>query len=324
MKKFSIDCMGGDYGPQVLLDSASHILKEYEDLHLLFFIDKNSEFSIKCLEPFKHRIEIRKCDNFLKADKSLLSTLKNFKSSTMYAALQSVSTGESNAVFTVGHTAPYFILAKKVLGSLDGLDRLPLAVLIPSVNGHKVLTDIGANLECSENDLYNFGLLGKAFATSVLGIENASVSLINVGHEETKGTSVLKNASNLFKKNIDKNFKGFIEADQIFTCEADVIVTDGFSGNCISKSCEGTSRFIMNKFNKYWIVRKLMSMFLHNADRYNGAVLLGTKGLSIKAHGSSKMPSLINALRTTYKFADKNKSLTNNLNSIDFASNALR
>ncbi|QEK37917.1 hypothetical protein FZC35_00760 [Candidatus Cytomitobacter indipagum] len=323
-KTFSIDCMGGDYGPQVVLDAAFHTLKEFKDLNLIFFLDKESKVSLDNLRIFSDRFEIRRCEKFLKADDSLLSMLKNAKFSTMKAALQSVSDKESSAVFTVGHTGPYFILAKKILGFIKGVNRIPLAVMIPSSNGSKVLTDIGANLECSATDLYKFGLLGKEFIKSVLSIDNPGISLINVGHEENKGTEELRNSASLFRKKIGNDFKGFIDADKIFTCEADVIVTDGFSGNCISKACEGTSRFIMSKFNKYWIVRKLISLFSDSADRYNGAVLLGINGLSIKAHGSSKEPSLVNALRTTYRFASKADLLMKNLNSIDFESNELQ
>ncbi len=321
MKKFAIDCMGGDHGPEVLFDAACKVLCRFPDLHLIFFVQKDVNLENTLFTKFADRVEVRKCDHHIKAEKSILATLKNYKASSMALALESAASGESDAVFTVGHTAPYFLLSKKILGSFPGLSRLPLAVLVPSNSGYNVLTDIGANLECSSEDLYQFGLLGKEFATCMLGIEDAGISLVNVGHEETKGTTTLKDAAKLFKQNEKTNFKGFIDADQIFTCKADVIVTDGFSGNCIAKACEGTSRFIMKKLTKNWLLRKIIALFSYNADRYNGAVLLGTKGLSIKAHGSSNMYSLINALTTTYKFSLKYNDLRSKLESTDFSTN---
>ncbi len=324
MKKFAIDCMGGDHGPSVLFDAAYSILKEIKDLHLVFFVHEDTKLNNIVFEKFSDRIDIRKSGHYINADQSLRSTLKSFKNSTMAMALESTSSGECDAVFTVGHTAPYFVLSKKILGYIPGLTRLPLAVLIPSSNGYKVLTDIGANLECSSENLYQFGLLGKEFATCMLDLDNAGISLINVGHEETKGTTVLKNTVSLFNDNKESNFKGFIDADKIFTCEADVIVTDGFSGNCIIKACEGTSRFIMSKLTKNWFFKKLISFFSHSSDKYNGAILLGTEYLSIKAHGSSNTKSLVNALRTTYKFSSKYDKLKKRLHSIDFKTNTLQ
>ena len=307
--------MGGDHGPQVVYQAVSRVITEFSDVQFNLFIDDASEED-KYLSQHD-RVNFIKCENYLKADESLAQILRSYKHSTMFNAISSVKNNEAHGVLTVGHTAPYFLLAKKSFGAFKNLKRLPLAVIIPSSNGHKILTDIGANLECSEVDLYQFGILAKQFAT-LLGIEDAGISLINVGHEENKGPAKLQNAAALFRK-ANCNFKGFIDSDKIFTCDADVIITDGFSGNCISKACEGTSRFILDKFNKYWIMRKLISRFSHNADRYNGAILLGIKGLCIKAHGSSQVDGLFSAIKSMCKLSTKYGELYNTLDQTDFA-----
>ncbi|USO00722.1 MAG: hypothetical protein H6845_00065 [Alphaproteobacteria bacterium] len=318
MSTFAIDCMGGDHGTDVVFQAVKKVLDEFSDLKVNLFITD----SVDVGSHFKNdaRVKFYRSSSYISADLSIYDTLKNYKSTSMYMAIQSVAQNESDAVFTVGHTAPYFLLAKKILGTFDNLSRLPLAVVIPSANGgHKILTDIGANLECSGEDLYQFGLLGQNFAKA-LGKDDAKISLINVGHEATKGPLALRQAYSLFQNSkFKQNFEGFIDADKIFTCAADVIVTDGFSGNCISKACEGTSRFIIGKLTKYWIMRKLMSLFLDSADKYNGAILLGIRKLCIKAHGSSQVPSLVSALRTMYKFSQKYNYLKQSLCETDFS-----
>ncbi|QEK39174.1 phosphate acyltransferase [Candidatus Nesciobacter abundans] len=313
----SIDCMGGDLGPQMVFDSVKIFLEENKDLSVSLYTTILPEENF--FRNFEGRVELVKCSDFVDPKKNILDSLKYYKKSTMGLALKSVKDGASQGVITLGSTGPYMILSRKILGFFEGFSKTPLAVFIPGYKKSKVLTDIGANLTCSAKDLHSFGVLGSILAKCYLGVDKPKVSLINVGHENIKGTPEVREAGDMMEK--DGNFDGFIDSDKIFSCDADVIVTDGFSGNCISKSCEGTFRFLRSKLEKNFITRMLVKVLNRwSEDKYNGAIMMGIKGLSIKAHGSSSEKSFLQSLRTASKFIrsyEKLKQETNDASLIE-------
>ena len=305
MKKIiiALDAMGGDLGPHVSLKSAKNILSKHPNLSLIIVGDNKK--IIPLIE--KHhlsehpRLSLVHTDTFVKMQDDPGYVLRRAKGTSMQVVLDLVKNGKADACVSAGNTGALMLLAKKSLKMVDGLIRPALVSALPNnQSGSVYVLDLGANLQCDSNVLFNFAIMGRVLCEKVEQISSPRVALLNIGKENNKGSDVLARAAQLLTDSDHVNYIGFIEANELFSNKVDVVVTDGFSGNIALKSYEGMSRVFWNELHKVFnanfyskILGKLINpilkkQFKHlHPDRYNGASLIGLCGIVIKSHGSA-------------------------------------
>jgi glycerol-3-phosphate acyltransferase PlsX len=249
----------------------------------------------------------------------------------MGRAIAAVKSGEAQAAVSGGNTGALMAMAKLALRTMPGIDRPALAALLPTLGENDlVMLDLGANTECDVQNLVQFAVMGAAYSRVVLDLDCPRVRLLNIGTEELKGTDELKQAAAILRDATDlgMRFDGFIEGDKISRGEADVVVTDGFSGNIALKSVEGTARFVTDLLRRaftssirskigFLISRPATELLRHHLDpnNHNGAVFLGLNGLVVKSHGSASDKGVANAIRVAARMvrADLTRKITDDL-----------
>ena len=317
--KISLDAMGGDYAPKIVVEGAAEAKLRYPDIDFIFFGDR------KVLDPLidtKNNLFESKIVNtieFIKSNDKPSNVIRKGVNSSMALAIKSVK-NQSNAMVSAGNTGALMAFSKLFLKTISGINRPAIAACFPTKQSEVCMLDLGANIECDKNNLIQFALMGQAFAKIVIGIKNPSVSLLNVGEEETKGLSYIQEASEVLK-NLRKiiNYSGYIEGDRITDGLVDVIVTDGFTGNIALKTAEGTASFFTNSlraslkksiFSKlgYFLAKKSLEGFRAHMDprKYNGAVFLGLNGIVVKSHGGTDSFGFANAIGVAYDMAKYN------------------
>ena len=300
--RIAVDAMGGDNSPEKVIRGISlHSKKKEPILYNIFGdVDKISEFIKKY--PIKQNYKLFDTKEKISNDDTALSAAKKGKNTSMWKAIDSVKSKESDVVVSAGNTGALFVIAKLNIPMIENIDKPALSALWPNKIGMNVVLDLGANVECNEKNLIDFSLMGAALHKSLFPHEISKVSLLNIGSEEIKGNSTIKNTykelSN--KKNPIYDFCGYIEGNQIMDGKVNVIVTDGFTGNVALKTAEGTANFITNELKNALsgnIIGKISSFlniknlkkFKEKLDPrlYNGAILLGLNSPVIKSHGGT-------------------------------------
>ena len=314
--KISLDAMGGDKAPSIVVDGAAEAKLRYPDIDFIFFGNK------RILNPLinnKHNLsasEIIHTNELIKSNDKPSNVIRRGANTSMALAIKSVK-NQSNAMVSAGNTGALMAFSKIYLKMISGINRPAIAACFPTKRGEVCMLDLGANIECDKNNLIQFALMGQAFAKIVIGIKNPKVSLLNVGEEEIKGFSYLQDASETLKKlNKIINYCGYIEGDRITDGLVDVIVTDGFTGNIALKTAEGTASFFTTSlkdslrkslFSKlgYFLAKKSLEGFRAHMDprKYNGAVLLGLNGIVVKSHGGTDSYGFANAISVAYDMA---------------------
>ncbi|MBV1911199.1 MAG: phosphate acyltransferase PlsX [Kangiellaceae bacterium] len=316
----AIDCMGGDFGPSVTIPAIKYVLDnrtkekpatgDTVDFQLFGQLE-NIESELNTLK-FNDRTKIslhQSDDDVLMTDKPSLA-LKNKKSSSMRLALESVRDGRAHACVSAGNTGALMAVSRFVLKMLPGIDRPAIISALPtSKNGQVYLLDLGANVECNEKRLAQFAIMGNELCKGLDGVNSPKVGLLNVGEEEIKGSQKLRQAAALINKLDDVEYIGFVEGNQIFSGDYQVIVTDGFTGNNVLKASEGLSEFLLEKikhaFQRNWwtkliglLAKPMLNLFKDeiNPERYNGACLIGLRGVVIKSHGSANVHATVCAI----------------------------
>jgi glycerol-3-phosphate acyltransferase PlsX len=294
--------MGGDSAPKMVVEGIAFALTRYKNIHFILYGDEvQLEHHIAESGLKNAPISIVHAPEVITNDMKPSAALRNAKSSSMRRAIEAVKEGKADAVVSAGNTGAYMALSKILLGTLKGIARPAIATHMPTLSGYSVMLDLGANIECSEEHLVQFALMGEMFARDVLNIANPSVALLNIGAEALKGHSEVKAAHQILaNSNMLSNFKGFVEGDDIMTGAVDVIVTDGFTGNVALKTIEGTVRFFKQMLEKtfksswrsklgYLFVHRDFSRFRDKIDhrRHNGAPFLGVNGVAVKSHGGT-------------------------------------
>jgi len=323
--------MGGDYSPEETLKGATLFLKERDSM--VTFLGEQ-ELIEKYLEKFsfdKNKVRVIDCPEVISNEVLPLEAIKGKNNSPIMKAMDLLKEGEVDAFVSAGNSGAVMAAALLNLGCLPGISRPAIAVIIPTLNGNKVILDMGANVDCKPIHLLHFALMGASYAKYVLDVEQPKVALLNIGEEMNKGNRLTREAYVLLKDREDLNFIGNIEGRDIFMGTADVMVCDGFIGNIVLKTAEGLSTMFMTDF-KLSILRNLpesqTTMLLkerfsdyaskRNYKTYGGAPLLGVNGLCFICHGRSKAEAIKNALHSASLFAE-NKGLEH-LKAIDFNS----
>lgn len=318
--RISVDAMGGDNGPRIVVHGASLALKERRNISYIFH--GRSEALEPLLEEFpdlKSVSEIRHCDNVIEMDDKPSQALRKGRGkSSMWFAMQSVKDGEADVAVSCGNTGALMAMATFCLGMMPDIDRPAIAALWPTLRSDIVVLDVGATIGTSAKQLVDFSILGTALARALFDQETPTVGLLNVGVEEVKGLEPVREAAKELSAHSGAGFlyHGFVEGDDMGKGTVDVVVTDGFTGNIALKTAEGTARqvgtYLRNALNANWLSRigALLSMQALNALRtkmdprtVNGGVFLGLNGIVIKSHGGTDEIGFKSALDLAYEMA---------------------
>jgi len=324
MSKFptiALDAMGGDIGPDVVLPAAIEIHKKYPELNLILVGQEDrltADLSTLGVTP-NERLKIHHASQVVDMDESASSALRGKKDSSMRVALNLVKQGDADACVSAGNTGALMATGRFVLKMLPGIDRPAIISALPSMTGHSHMLDLGANVDCTSEQLLQFAVMGSVLASVVDNIERPRIGLLNIGEEEIKGNERVKLAAQLIS-NSKLNYIGFVEGDDIYKGgAADVIVCDGFIGNVSLKTSEGLARmvghFLKQEFNRNILTRIMALVSLPvlkafkrriDARRYNGASLLGLRGIVIKSHGGADILAYGNAIEIAIKEIHQN------------------
>ena len=318
--RIAIDAMGGDTGPAVMLAGAARAFERRNDLSFLMFGDKSRIRAELDKHPaIADIVEIVHCDDVIAGTEKPSQAIRRAKTSSMGRAIAAVKAGNANAALSAGNTGALMAMSKLALRTMRGIDRPALAALLPTLGENDlVMLDLGANTESDAQNLVQFAVMGAAYARVVLDLQKPRVQLLNIGTEELKGTDELKEAAAILRDAdyLGMRFDGFIEGDKISRGDADVVVTDGFSGNIALKTAEGTARFVTDLLRRaftsstrskigFLISRPATELLKHHLDpnNHNGAVFLGLNGIVVKSHGSANAKGIANAIRVAARMA---------------------
>jgi glycerol-3-phosphate acyltransferase PlsX len=297
----AIDCMGGDHGPHVTVPAALNFLKSNSDVDVVLVGLRDAiEAELKARGARSGpRLRVHHASEVVLMDESPALALRNKKDSSVRVAVELVKNGEAHACVSAGNTGALMAISRFVLKMLPGIDRPAIIAALPSMRGSTYVLDLGANVDCAAEHLLQFAIMGATLVAAVEHKDRPSVGLLNIGEEDIKGNEVVKRASELLRES-ELNFIGNIEGDGIYKGEADVVVCDGFVGNVMLKASEGMVQmvrsFIRQEFMRSVLARlagvivmPVLYAFRKRLDprRFNGATLLGLKGIVVKSHGSA-------------------------------------
>lgn len=309
----SLDAMGGDFGPKVVVPAALEYLDE--DPEVILILVGRQEVLGEQLGGAKlgNRLQIRNATQEVGMDELPSKALRGKKDSSMRVAIDLVKQGKADACVSAGNTGALMATARFVLKMLPNVDRPAITTAIPSIEGFTYMLDLGANIDCSSSHLFQFAVMGAELVSAVEGIAAPRVGLLNIGQEEIKGNEQVRGAHEMLLAS-SLNYAGYVEGDDIYTGGVDVVVADGFVGNVALKSSEGVakmvSHYLRQEFKRNWLTRAaaLVSMPVINRFRdsidprhYNGASLLGLRGIVIKSHGGADVLAFKNAIRIAEK-----------------------
>lgn len=295
--RIAVDAMGGDHAPGEVVAGALQWLDQYQGNVILVGKRDLIEKELQDQNYDPARLEIVEASQVIGMDESPAQALRRKKDASIVIATQLVKTGQADAVLSCGSTGAQMAAAIFILGRMEGIERPPIVAALPNVKGKQtVLVDVGANVDCRPRQLLQFAVLGSAYASSSLEIENPRVALLNNGSEEGKGNQLSLETYDLLKANPSINFIGNLEGRELLDDQADVIVCDGFVGNVILKTIEGLAMYIARGVSKEL---GMTPNFFGRLDytQYGGAPLLGVNGISMVCHGSSRRNAVFNGLR---------------------------
>ncbi len=301
--------MSGDLGPRVAMAAAQKFIATFDDVDLLLVGD---EQQLRSLAPTKKtfspgRITYIHASEIVTMDDDPLAALRHKQNSSMWCTVESLKNNLADACVSAGNTGALLAISKHLLKTFPGIERPAICKAMPTEKNVTYFLDLGANINCSAEQLHQFALMGSVLALSTIVMPR--IALLNIGTENVKGTDVIQVAKTLLQNDPRLNYCGFVEADSLFSGDADVIVCDGFHGNIALKASEGTANFISQKihrtFNKNWI-HKLISVIIWpllkqlrtelDPAMYNGASFLGLQKTVVKSHGNANHKAFMQAL----------------------------
>ena len=332
----AIDAMGGDNSPDKTIEGVCFFIKKNKknnDFLINLFGDENKiKDKLKKYKLISDQIKIHHTTSVISNEETPLTAIKNSKNTSMWNCIKSQLDGDSDISLSAGNTGVLLVISRMILKMMNNVTKPALAGLWPNKNGFNVVLDLGANIECNEQNLIDFTELGSALYKSLFPNDKPNVGLLNVGSEEVKGTDLLKNTSKKLKdiSNGDNFiFKGYVEGNDIMKGEVNVIVTDGFTGNIALKTAEGTAKFITNNLKNaltenlltkislifsYYSLKKFKEKL--DPRKYNGAILLGLNGPVVKSHGGTDSIGFYHSIDLCYKIVKGKlmKQIRSNLN----------
>ena len=324
----ALDCMGGDNAPEEIVKGAIYAAKEDKDM-LIKLVGKKDliENELSKYEP-TDKVEVVDATEVIETGEPPVAAIRRKKDSSLVKCMYMIKNKEADAMVSAGSTGANLVGGHVIIGRIKGVERPPLAPLIPTKNGAALLIDCGANVDARPSHLVQFAKMGSVYMENIVGIKNPRVAIVNIGVEEEKGNALVKETYPLLESLEDINFVGNIEARDIPNGDADVIVCDAFVGNVILKLYEGVAGVLLSKIKGTMmsslktkigalLIKKDLKKTLKgfSLEEYGGAPLLGLKGLLVKTHGSSKAVEIKNSILqcVTFKELDINNKFKEKL-----------
>jgi glycerol-3-phosphate acyltransferase PlsX len=306
--KIVIDAMGGDKGPVPLIEGSLLAVEEFGSDIILVGEEHLLTSELKAHTNGHHPFEIRQASQVIEMNEAPAAAFRKKKLASIRVATEMVQAGEADAVISAGHTGATLMAATLILRTLPGLDRPAIATLLPTMRGHSIVIDVGANVDCKPLHLYQFGIMGSVYAKYILQRDQPRVGMLSIGEEDNKGNEITKEAFQMLRRS-SLNFVGNVEAKAVYRGCADVIVCDGFIGNIALKISESFAEmieaalkgaFTRNTRSKmgYLLLKPSLALLKQKMDyaEYGGAPLLGVNGTCIIAHGASSAKAIKNAI----------------------------
>ena len=319
--KIAVDAMGGDNSPKKIIDGIIHNHKSNNKNFYRIFGDKDKIFKNINGKVDSNNFEIVHTTNMVKSEDSPLEAAKRGKDTSMWLAIESVKNKVCDIVISAGNTGALLVISKLNLKMLENIDKPALSALWPNKRGMSVVLDLGANIECSSKNLFDFSIMGASLYTSLYPNDKPNVALLNIGSEEVKGNEVIKETYQILneKKSNNYNFIGYIEGNELMNGKVNVIVSDGFTGNVALKTAEGTANFITSELKQALsgsILGKISSILnISNLKKfkkrldprlYNGEIFIGLDSPVVKSHGGTDFIGFSNSLNVCNKIVKGN------------------
>ncbi|MCB2101417.1 MAG: phosphate acyltransferase PlsX [Rhodobacterales bacterium] len=337
----SIDTMGGDRAPLMVIEGLNMALEKDREIRFLLFGDEAQLSPILDRFPaVRAASEVRHTEDVITNDAKPAQALRKGRQSSMRLAIDAAGAGEAQGIVSAGNTGALMAMAKFVMRTLPGIDRPAIATYFPTQRGETVMLDLGANVDCDATNLVQFAIMGEVFARNVLRLKNPSIGILNIGEEDLKGRSEVKEAARILQEaDLPIKFQGFVEGDDIGAGTVDVVVTDGFSGNIALKTAEGTAKLFTHYLKKALtgsLLAKVGALFAGPAlrafrdrldpRRYNGAMFLGLNGICVKSHGGTDGLGFCNAVEVAVELVrDRvNEGIKHDFSQVSAAINAAR
>ena len=321
MIKIAVDAMGGDNSPKKIIDGIIHNHQSNNNSFYKIFGDEN-----KISEMIKGKIdndyyEILHTENVVKSTDSPLEGAKRGKNTSMWLAIESVKNKEADIVVSAGNTGALLVVSKLNLKMIENIDKPALSALWPNKKGMSVVLDLGANIECSSKNLFDFSIMGASLYTSLYHDNKPNVGLLNIGSEELKGNEIIKETYQILndRNSNDYDFAGYIEGNHLMDGDVNVIVSDGFTGNVALKTAEGTANFITGELKTAMtgtLIGKISSLLnISNLNKfkkrldprlYNGAIFIGLDSPVVKSHGGTDYIGFSNSLDVCHRIVKGN------------------
>lgn len=316
----ALDAMSGDHGCSVVVPAAVRALRAHPGLEIILVGDEQELLPLLRDCEQRSRIRVQHASQVVTMEDKPSKALRGKKDSSMRVAVNLVKEGEADACVSAGNTGALMATARFVLKTLPGIDRPAIISEMPSVSRHTYMLDLGANAECTAEQLFQFAVMGSVLVTAMHGEQRPRVGLLNIGEEEIKGSDAIQTAAQMLSDS-DLNYIGYVEGDDTYLGDVDVVVCDGFAGNIALKSSEGVAkligRYMREEFTRNWVTRAIalvslpvLKAFRNRIDpgNYNGASFLGLNGIVIKSHGSADEKSFANAIGIAVAEVEKDVS----------------
>lgn len=316
----ALDAMSGDHGPSEIISAALHVLKKHQNLKLILvgMEDVMRAVLVENNEEENERLILHHATEVVEMHELPSNAMRNKKDSSMRVAIDLVKDKQAQACVSAGNTGALMATSKYVLKMLPGIDRPAICTVMPGINGDTHILDLGANINPNSEQLFQYAVMGAELTKAVTNVEDPTIGLLNVGEEEIKGNDRVKQAASLLT-NSHLNYIGFVEGNDLYSGMTDVIVCDGFTGNIALKASEGVAQFLTYHANKEFtkslyakfaafVSMPILKAIRRHTDprRYNGASLLGLKGIVVKSHGGADKLSFAHAIEEAIIEVEKN------------------
>ena len=318
MVTLAVDAMGGDLGPPITVPAVLRALNEQQDLRVLLFGNKQDILHYLG-SPVPERLQLIHTEQTVGMGESPSLALRTKKQSSMALMLAAVRDGEADGCVSAGNTGALMAMSRHILKTTESIDRPAIISALPRADGrHTFVLDLGANVGCDSEQLYQFAVMGRAVARVLDGGREPRVALLNIGSEDIKGNDQVKAASELLSEDDSLHYIGYVEGSDLFQARADVVVCDGFVGNVALKTIEGLARYVMSEvrreFHSNWWSKLLGQLVIPlwrrvenriNPSGYNGAAFVGLRGVVVKSHGNADAFEFSQAIFSARRYVDR-------------------